>query len=139
MSEIDLGQGATYDPSTDRGMVRFHLNDTSSPAVFTDDEVDAVLASEGGVVKLAAATMILANASNEALASKVLRTQDRSVDGAKLSDALRAHAAELRRQHYEDDEGGEFFDVIDFAGPGDCGPELAPRPVASWPSYPWSW
>lgn len=134
MAELDLGTGATYDVSTPRGLVRFHLNDTSSPAVFTDDEIDAILAVEGGAVKLAAASMILANASNEALASKVLRTQDRSVDGAKVADALRAHAAELRRQHYEDDEAGEFFDVIDF-GPG-CGPELAPHRVFP---YPGTW
>lgn len=117
-----IGNGASYtDPSTDRGMVRFLLNDTSAPAVFTDAEIDAVLTLEGDAVKLAAAQMIDTNASNEALASKVLRTQDLNVDGAKLAEALRAHARELRRQHYEDDEG-DYFEVIDF--PTGFRPEL---------------
>lgn len=114
-----IGNGASYDDSltNDRDMVRFHLNDTANPAVFTDREIDGILTREGAV-KLAAAAMIDANASNEALASKVLRTQDRSVDGAKLADALRKHATELRRQHFEDDDAGGFaFDVVDFPTP----------------------
>lgn len=118
-----------YDPATDVGMVRLLLTDID-PAryVFTDSEIEAFLALEDGIVKLAAAQAIDTNADNEALASKVLKTQDVSVDGAKLADALHKRAAELRRQHYEAvdaaDEG--FFEIINA-------PTLHPE-HSNWPA-----
>jgi hypothetical protein len=82
----------TYDVTTDAGKVRLLLNDVADPWVFNDAEIDAFLALEGDVVKLAAAQAIDVNATNEALASKVIRTQDLTTDGAKLADAMRKHA-----------------------------------------------
>ncbi|MCL8026316.1 hypothetical protein [Nocardioides bruguierae] len=129
---------ATYDLTTDVGQVRLLLNDipttaegaTEPTAVFTDAEVTAFLALEAGSVKRAAAQAIDTNATNEALASKVLRTDSGvTTDGAKLADAMRKHAAELRRQAdaFDDDgDAGYFFDVIDPL-PGYCAPERTQR------------
>ncbi|CAI9417351.1 hypothetical protein [Nocardioides sp. T2.26MG-1] len=114
------GPTYTYDVSTPAGMVRFLLNDipdgAPATAVFSDEELTAVLALEGGSVKRAAAQVIDTNATNEALASKVLRTDSGvQTDGAKLADAMRKHAANLRAQadvELADSEDGFFFDVI---------------------------
>lgn len=111
-----------YDPSTPAGMVRLLLNDVDDPPnqVFTDGDITAFLTLEGDNVKLAAATAIDTNASNEALASKVLRTQDLQTDGAKLADALRAHARALRDQVAADDDG--WFEIVEY--PSAYPPEL---------------
>lgn len=118
------------DFTTSSGQVRLLLNDVDETnLVFTEAEITAFLTLEGDVVKLAAAQAIDTNANNEALASKVLRTQDGvSTDGAKLADALRKHAAALRAQHaqsLEDDDAGHF-EVIDFEPA--AGPELTGWP-----------
>jgi hypothetical protein len=114
----------TYDVSTPSGQVRLLLNDVASPWVFTDAEVAAFLILEADSVKRAAAQAIDTNADNEALASKVLRTQDLTTDGAKLADILHQRAALLREQ--AEDEDGGFFDVVDLS-PGCYGPELTDR------------
>lgn len=125
----------TYVISTDRGKVRLLLNDVDQDtAVFTDDEIDAFLALEGDNVKRAAAQAIDTNADDQALASKVLRTQDVTTDGAKVADALRKRAAALRAQADKDDDESDdsaYFEVIDFG----CGgsPELAQQPSGWWP------
>lgn len=117
------------DFTTDAGKVRLLLNDVDESAfVFTNPEIDAFLSLEGGNVKLAAAQAIDTNADNEALASKVLRTQDLTTDGAKIADALRKRAAALRAQ--AEDEAGEtddgfYFAVIDSPTNG---PELTGWP-----------
>lgn len=116
-----------YDPSTPVGMVRLLLNDVDPDnEIFTDAEIDAFLTIEGGAVKLAAAQAIDTNADNEALASKVLRTQDLATDGPKVADALRTHAQALRDQHNAGLDEDGFFDVI--PGDGECPAELAPWP-----------
>lgn len=113
------------DYSTDRGRVRLLLNDiTEGSFVFTDDELDALLDLEGGSVKLAAAQAIDTNASNLVLASRVLRTQDLSTDGAKVADAMRAHADRLREQGESDDY---HFEVIE--------PTVTRAELTEWPIY----
>lgn len=116
----------TFTPADDAGVVRMLINDVVAPWIFSDEEIAAFLALEGGSVKRAAAQAIDTNADNEALASKVLRTQDLSTDGAKVADALRKRAAALREQ--ADAEDGDYFEIIDLSD-GD-GPELTGRP---WP------
>lgn len=113
-----------------RRLVRLLLNDVdTAKQVFTDTDLDDFLTLEGGVVKLAAAQAIDTNASNEALASKVLRSKDWQTDGAKLADALRKHAQALRDQHYRevDDADGGWFEIVE-TGPGRW-PELTERPL----------
>lgn len=108
----------TYDPATPAGQVRLLVNDVAAPWVFQDDEITAVLTLESDNVKRAAAQLIDTNASNEALASKVLRTQDVQTDGARLADALRKHATALRDQADADEERGDnfFFDIVALEG-----------------------
>lgn len=117
------------DYGTDVGRLRVVINDVDEGGfVFTDDELGVFLDLEAGSVKRAAASAIDSQATNEALAAKVLRTQDLSTDGPKLADALRKHAAGLRASADADDARAEtadegFFDII--AGPGatPAGPE----------------
>lgn len=104
---------STYDVTTDVGKVRLLLSDVASPWVFTDEELDALLSLEGGSVKRAAAQAIDTNATNQALASKVIRDHDLTTDGAKLADAMRKHAAALRAQaDVEDADAGAYFDIV---------------------------
>jgi len=118
----------TYDVNTPGGQVRLLINDVDpDDEVFADDEIAVFLLLEGGAVKLAAAQAIDTNADNEALASKVLRSQDVATDGAKLADALHKRAQALRDQHYQELEGDGSFEIIDFE-PG-CRPEHT-----NWPS-----
>lgn len=101
-----------YDPNSDAGKVRLLINDVDDEnRVFEDGEIAAFLALADDAVLLAAALAIETIADNEVLASKVIKTQDLSTDGAKASDALRARAAVLRKQH---DEGDGYFEVIDY-------------------------
>jgi len=112
------------------GKVRLLLNDVDEQSlVFSDDEIEAFLELEGDSVKRAAAQAIDTNASNEVLASKVLRTQDLSTDGAKVADALRKHADRLREQAAAEDEDGDgfFFGVVEHTT---TRPELT-----GWPQY----
>lgn len=104
-----------YAPNSDAGMVRLLINDVDpADPVFTDPEIAAFLLLEGGAVKLAAAQAIDTIADNEALASKVLKSQDVQTDGAKLADALHKRAADLRQQHFDDLEGDGSFEIIEY-------------------------
>jgi len=110
--------------TTPRGQVRLLANDVDeTEPVFSDNEIDSFLAMEAGHVKLAAAQAIDTIADNEALCSKVIRTQDLATDGAKLADSLRKRAAALRQQHDAELEDGGAFIITrpDLYG----GPELA--------------
>lgn len=115
----------------DVDQLRLLLNDVDEDTmVFTDTELRTFLALEGGVIKLAAAQAIDTNADDQALASKVLRTQDVTTDGAKLAQVLHARAEQLRNQHAKALEGADdgFFGIVE-AGPT-CGPEHTNSP--SW-------
>jgi hypothetical protein len=86
----------TLDPATDLGRVRLLVPDLDEAALlFTDAQLAALLDMEGSV-KLAAAQALDVVASSEAMVSKVIKTQDLSTDGAKVSAELRARAAALR-------------------------------------------
>lgn len=106
------------DYTTDAGRVRLLIPDTvEADLLFTDEQVTAFLAMEGGVKK-AAALALETVASSEVMVSKVIKTQDLSTDGAKVSDALLKRAAALRQQ--ADDEAdldGGTFGIVDFVPP----------------------
>lgn len=107
------------DYTTPAGQVRLLIPDTDpGNQLFDDDQLNAYLAIESGIVKRAAAAALETAASNTALVAKVITTQDLATDGAKVSDALLKRAAELRRQVDEDDpatSGG--IDIVDFTDP----------------------
>lgn len=123
----------TYDLTTPVGQIRFLLNDVAEPSIFTDPELASALElARGRNVKRAAAMVIDINASNEVLASKVLRSQNVATDGAKAADALRKHAAALRAEADADDEQAEdesagYFSIVNMGGTT-CPPELTEHP-----------
>lgn len=108
------------DYTTDAGRVRLLIPDVDETAfLFTDAQITAFLAMEGGVVKKAAALALETVASNEAMVSKVIKTQDLDTDGAKVADALLKRAAALREQADDEDPTGDGggLDIIDFVPP----------------------
>lgn len=108
----------SYEPDDpkDLDVLRLLLNDVDqNTPVFDDDELKMFLVLEGGAVKLAAAQAIDTNADNEVLASKVLRTQDLSTDGAKVAQALHSRAEQLRAQHFNALEDDGYFGVVEYA------------------------
>ncbi|MDP9820388.1 hypothetical protein [Nocardioides massiliensis] len=125
-----MSEASTYNLGEPAGKVRLLLNDVAAPWVFSDDEIEAFLDMEGDNVKLAAAQAIDTNADDQLLASKVLRTQDVTTDGAKLADSMRRRAAALRAQAADetaDDEDSFFFGVVNLEG--SLHPERTQYPV----------
>lgn len=123
---------STYEPETDAGYVRLLLSDIGQKGewVFTDAEVAAFLSREGGPLR-AAAQALDTIADNEALTSKVIRTQDLSTDGGKVADSLRARAAALRKR--ADDAGEGDADGIEIVMPDQHRHiELVEEPVRHW-------
>lgn len=108
------------DYTTDTGQVRLLIADTDPDnEIFTDDQLDGYLAIQHGSIKRAAADALDAIATSEALISKVITTQDRSSDGAKVADALRDHANALRKRAKEEEDEAEdwpFFMVFPTGG-----------------------
>ncbi|AIY17780.1 hypothetical protein GUY44_07125 [Pimelobacter simplex] len=121
------------DYSSKVGKVRLLINDVDEGnLVFPDDQLEAFLALEHDSVKRAAAQAIDSQATNEALALKVLKDHQVQTDGAKLADAMRRHADSLRKQAREDEDAeddGFYFDVIDIVGGNGSHPELTERPL----------
>ncbi|MCD1287336.1 MULTISPECIES: hypothetical protein [unclassified Brevibacterium] len=78
--------------------------DTGENQIFDGDQLNGFLTIADGSIKRAAADAIDVIASSEALISKVITTQDRSVDGSKTADALRKHAASLRQRAKEEED-----------------------------------
>ncbi|MGI5423064.1 hypothetical protein [Actinomadura luteofluorescens] len=105
------------DYESDAGRVRLLIPDTDETTpILTDEQIAAFLAMETGP-KRAAALALETIASNEAMVGKVIKTQDVSTDGAKVSAELRARAAELRRQaDDEDGDGSAGLPVWEFPG-----------------------
>lgn len=118
----------TIDFNTAVGQVRLLINDVDENAqVFSDNELNAFLALERGNAKRAAAQAIDAQATNEALALKVLKDHQVTTDGAKLADAMRRHADSLRKQARDDEDDaddGFFFGVVDIVDGNRRRPEL---------------
>lgn len=104
--------------ATDMARVRLLINDTDVvDPVFSDNEINAFLVLEGGSVKLAAAQALDTIADDEALTSKVVRSQDVATNGASVAEQLRQRAKALREQ-----------------GRGEAGGALSPR--GSFPCAP---
>lgn len=128
-----IEEGVVAADSTKIGQVRLLINDVAAAdsdlRVFTDPDIETFLALEGDRVKRAAAQALDTIATNEALCSKVLRSQDVQTDGAKLAAELRARAKALRDQDDEttDDGTGFAIEVVPFQPYGPYTPELTER------------
>lgn len=88
----------SIDYTTNLGRVRLLINDTDEEPVFSDEEIEVFLTLEGQSVKLAAAQALDTIADDEALTSKVIKSQDLSTDGPSVAAGLRARATSLRTQ-----------------------------------------
>jgi hypothetical protein len=99
---------ATYDPTLPSGEVRLLISDIRTPFIFEDNEIDAFLSMRQNNVLRAAASALMAIASNEALLYKYVRTDDLTVDGVKGATEIRLQARQLESQADNEDE---FFTV----------------------------
>lgn len=105
----------TYDASdVTSGLARIRLliGDTvSANALFQDEEIAAFLALNDDDVRLAAASALDAMAANQVMILKVITQNGISTDGAAVAQALRAQAAELRRQATIEAQGEDAEDA----------------------------
>lgn len=106
--------------------VRLLITDVDPDAqLFTDDQLSTFLRLSGGgeerwTVRRAAAEALDTIAVSEVLVGKVIRSQDLSTDGAKVSAELRARAAALRQradreEDQDDEERSGGVEVIEFS------------------------
>lgn len=105
----------TYDASdVTSGLARIRLliGDTvSANALFQDEEIAAFLALNDDDVRLAAASALDAMAANQVMILKVITQNGISTNGAAVAQALRAQAAELRRQATIEAQGEDAEDA----------------------------
>lgn len=106
--------------------VRVVIPDNQSPTIFTDQEIEAYLAIEGGNVLRAAALAIEANASVLAENFVSVRTDDLAVNGASAVEALLRRAKQLRERadKAEETAAADLFTVV-YPCEGRRCPELA--------------
>lgn len=84
--------------------------------LFEDDHLNSILALSGDKPLRAAAFALMALASNEALVSKKIRTEDLSTDGPAVAGELRRLAdSYILRQGELDAAENEYFVITDFA------------------------
>lgn len=111
---------APPDFTTDVGKVRALLGDTDPTDVsagvgtymyFSDDEIGAFLTMYGDNEKLAAARCLETIAGSQALLLKSWSSDDLTVNGDKIAEALRKLAAQLREEALVD-ESNEYFNMI---------------------------
>lgn len=116
------------DPESDVGLCRVLIPDAeqhkdpqfpAEPAsyMYEDWQITAFLKLNGDKIKAAAADAIDALATNEAMVSKKIRTEDLQTDGPAVANAMRLHATALRAAQAREDLAEDMldsFNVIDF-------------------------
>lgn len=105
---VTMATPLDYDPNTPEGMVRLRISDVTEPVIFSDAEIKAFLSMSKDSVLRASAAALMAIAGSEALLYKYVRTDDLTVDGAKVATELRLQARQLEAQASDEDE---FFMV----------------------------
>jgi hypothetical protein len=109
----------TYPPDylTSVGQVRLLIPDTAVDAtldyLFSDTQISALLTLFPSVKRAAAQAKDII-AADTVMLLKVVRTDDLSVDGAKVAAELRAQAKQLRDSADKDDEEGvlDYFAIV---------------------------
>ena len=82
--------------------------------LFTDEQIQAFLDINSGNIKRAAADAVRVIATTQSLLLKVLSTDDKSTDGAKLGAELRAQAKRLTDEADADDKRSIGFDIAEW-------------------------
>lgn len=93
--------------------VQLDYDDTGEPRYrLSDEQIEAFLEDNDNKVFSASASALLAIAANEALISKVIKTEDLQTDGAKLATELRLNARDLfnKQKELDDIEAGKRGD-----------------------------
>lgn len=98
--------------------------------LFADTHLEAYLTIAAGSVYRAAGLAVQAIAGDQALLLKHVRTDDLSVNGAAVADALMKQAKALFTQADEEDSAAmdEAFQVV-YPGASECWPEGVQIPV----------
>lgn len=94
-------------------------------AFYGDDAIEGLLAVYPNI-KRAAAQALRTIAASQALLLKKWSTDDLSVDGAAIAEALRKLAAGLDEQADNEDSNVDIFELIPLATQPKIHPELAP-------------
>lgn len=109
------------DPSTDLGKVRLLIADSEQKDydqdgrlryLLSDEDIEAYLALANGKVFAAAAAALYGIAANEALISKVIKTEDLQTDGAKLATELRLLSRDMNNRQIAEDEKAAQADAF---------------------------
>ena len=105
----------TYDLATSIGRVRLLADDrVLATSALTDEELQAMLDLNDGRERLAAAQALDAKAANRAWLQRIT-AEGVATDGAAVAEALRAAAAELRRQEGAGtDDPDPGFDIAEM-------------------------
>lgn len=105
----------TYVTTTDIGLVRLRINDrVSATAVFSDEELQAFLTAENGVLRASAAALETL-AAQAGASSKLIQVMQLKVDNTKKIDGLLALAKAYRDQAIlADAASGGNFDYAEF-------------------------
>ncbi len=108
----------TYDPGTPTGTVRLLCTDRDPDhEIFSDEEIEALLALNNGNVRLAAADALDQIAASQALILKYIEVNGLKTNGQAVANALHQQAESLRaRAAAEAAEDDEYIDII--PGPG---------------------
>ena len=108
---------------TDPTQIDPPLGISGSYLFFSDTEIEAILSMYGDDPRLAAARMLISIAGSQALLLKKWSSDDLSVDGAAIAEALRKLAKDLRD---EVADGVAMTDIFEISYPGgSC--ELVPE------------
>lgn len=123
------------DFSTPTGQTRALLGDTDAINVvagvgeyvwYGDDALGGLLTVYSGNVRRAAAQALRTVASSQALLLKKWSSDDLSVDGASIAEALRKLAKDLDTQADTEETNVDIFELIPLATQAKLHPELAP-------------
>jgi hypothetical protein len=101
------------DADTDTG-------DVNGDYLFSDEQIESILGLYNDSIKRATAALIDTIANDQALLYKVVRTDDLSVNGAQVADALRKRAQSLRDEANNDDDG-DLEDAVQIVYPATGG------------------
>lgn len=128
-----------FNPASPVGNVRVLIGDTDPQQInpplgisgeyvfYSDAEIEAFISMYGDDPRLAAARILISIAGSQALLLKKWSTDDLSVDGAAIAEALRKLAKDLRD---EVASGTAMTDIFEISYPGSNGLTLWPEGFA---------